>query len=258
MGQRGLGRGKLVAHCLLVDDRARRAGADRHRLRHTRCRPPDVDRALVFARSSRLRSTMARPRSRRSKPSGSTLARCAISSSPTSTSITPAGSRTSPPRASTSTPASTRRRWRARGASSASATCPRTGRTARAGRSTARTAIPGAACPAISRLRGARRRRRPVADARAYPRPFGDPGTRRPTAGWSHAGDAYFHRSSVEGAGSVPVGLAAFERITQIDAAARRASAAALRSCASATTISICSAPTTPTSSRRSAPPDWK
>jgi glyoxylase-like metal-dependent hydrolase (beta-lactamase superfamily II) len=44
-----------------------------------------------------------------------------------------------------------------------------------------------------------------------------------------HAGDAYFHRSSVEGAGSVPVGLAAFERITQIDAAARRASAAALR-----------------------------
>jgi len=44
-----------------------------------------------------------------------------------------------------------------------------------------------------------------------------------------HAGDAYFHRSSVEGAGSVPIGLAAFERITQIDAAARRASAAALR-----------------------------
>jgi glyoxylase-like metal-dependent hydrolase (beta-lactamase superfamily II) len=44
-----------------------------------------------------------------------------------------------------------------------------------------------------------------------------------------HAGDAYFHRSSVEGAGSVPIGLAAFERITQIDGAARRASAAALR-----------------------------
>jgi glyoxylase-like metal-dependent hydrolase (beta-lactamase superfamily II) len=44
-----------------------------------------------------------------------------------------------------------------------------------------------------------------------------------------HAGDAYFHRGSVEGAGSIPVGLMAFERITQIDPAARRSSVAALR-----------------------------
>jgi glyoxylase-like metal-dependent hydrolase (beta-lactamase superfamily II) len=44
-----------------------------------------------------------------------------------------------------------------------------------------------------------------------------------------HAGDAYFHRSSVEGSRRVPLGLAAFERLTQMDAARRRASAAALR-----------------------------
>jgi glyoxylase-like metal-dependent hydrolase (beta-lactamase superfamily II) len=44
-----------------------------------------------------------------------------------------------------------------------------------------------------------------------------------------HAGDAYFHRSSVEGSGGVPFGLAAFERMVQIDGAGRRASAAALR-----------------------------
>jgi glyoxylase-like metal-dependent hydrolase (beta-lactamase superfamily II) len=43
-----------------------------------------------------------------------------------------------------------------------------------------------------------------------------------------HAGDAYFHRGSIDG-GSVPIGLAAFERLTQIDPAARRASLAALR-----------------------------
>jgi len=43
-----------------------------------------------------------------------------------------------------------------------------------------------------------------------------------------HAGDAYFHRGSMAGT-AVPIGLAAFERITQIDAAARRASVAALR-----------------------------
>jgi glyoxylase-like metal-dependent hydrolase (beta-lactamase superfamily II) len=43
-----------------------------------------------------------------------------------------------------------------------------------------------------------------------------------------HAGDAYYHRGTVEGTG-VPIGLAAFERFTQVDAAARRASAAALR-----------------------------
>ena len=44
-----------------------------------------------------------------------------------------------------------------------------------------------------------------------------------------HAGDAYFHRSAVEGSGSVPLGFAAFERATQMDPAARRASVAALR-----------------------------
>jgi len=44
-----------------------------------------------------------------------------------------------------------------------------------------------------------------------------------------HAGDAYYHRGAVEGSGAIPLGLAAFERLTQVDAAARRASAAALR-----------------------------
>ncbi|MBC7976617.1 MAG: hypothetical protein H7138_16715 [Myxococcales bacterium] len=44
-----------------------------------------------------------------------------------------------------------------------------------------------------------------------------------------HAGDAYFHRGSVDADLSVPIGLRAFERITQTDAAARRASVAALR-----------------------------
>lgn len=44
-----------------------------------------------------------------------------------------------------------------------------------------------------------------------------------------HAGDAYFHRGSLEGTGAIPIGLMAFERITQIDAAARRGSLAALR-----------------------------
>jgi glyoxylase-like metal-dependent hydrolase (beta-lactamase superfamily II) len=43
-----------------------------------------------------------------------------------------------------------------------------------------------------------------------------------------HAGDAYFHRNAMHG-GAVPVGFAAFERLAQIDAASRRASAAALR-----------------------------
>lgn len=47
--------------------------------------------------------------------------------------------------------------------------------------------------------------------------------------GWLvHAGDAYFHRNSVEG-GRVPVGFSAFERATQMDAIARRTSVAALR-----------------------------
>jgi glyoxylase-like metal-dependent hydrolase (beta-lactamase superfamily II) len=44
-----------------------------------------------------------------------------------------------------------------------------------------------------------------------------------------HAGDAYFHRNSVEGHGRLPIGFAAFERATQMDPAARRASVAALR-----------------------------
>lgn len=44
-----------------------------------------------------------------------------------------------------------------------------------------------------------------------------------------HAGDAYFHRASVEGEGRVPPGLAAFERLVQVDGVRRRASAAALR-----------------------------
>src|SRR4029079_7320594 len=44
-----------------------------------------------------------------------------------------------------------------------------------------------------------------------------------------HAGDAYFHRSSVEGAGSVPIELAAVARIMQIDGAASRDSAVAIR-----------------------------
>lgn len=43
-----------------------------------------------------------------------------------------------------------------------------------------------------------------------------------------HAGDAYFHHHSVEG-GITPVGFALFERATQMDPAARRASVAALR-----------------------------
>lgn len=44
-----------------------------------------------------------------------------------------------------------------------------------------------------------------------------------------HAGDAYFHRNAVEPTGSVPFGFAVFERAMQMDAAARRASVAALK-----------------------------
>lgn len=45
-----------------------------------------------------------------------------------------------------------------------------------------------------------------------------------------HAGDAYFHRHSVDGSGgAVPPGFRAFERIVEIDPAKRRASVAALR-----------------------------
>jgi len=43
-----------------------------------------------------------------------------------------------------------------------------------------------------------------------------------------HAGDAYFHRATIDG-GRVPIGFSAFERAVEIDARARRASAAALR-----------------------------
>jgi glyoxylase-like metal-dependent hydrolase (beta-lactamase superfamily II) len=44
-----------------------------------------------------------------------------------------------------------------------------------------------------------------------------------------HAGDAYFHRATVEGTRRVPLGLAAFESMAQLDPVRRRASAAALR-----------------------------
>jgi glyoxylase-like metal-dependent hydrolase (beta-lactamase superfamily II) len=44
-----------------------------------------------------------------------------------------------------------------------------------------------------------------------------------------HAGDAYFHHSTMEGNGRVPFGFAAFERAVQMDPAARRSSVAALR-----------------------------
>ncbi len=52
----------------------------------------------------------------------------------------------------------------------------------------------------------------------------------QPTDRWLvHAGDAYFHHHSVAGDKPVPFGFAAFERATQMDPAARRASLAALR-----------------------------
>jgi glyoxylase-like metal-dependent hydrolase (beta-lactamase superfamily II) len=44
-----------------------------------------------------------------------------------------------------------------------------------------------------------------------------------------HAGDAYFHHHSVDGAGAVPFGFKVFERATQISATQRKASLAALR-----------------------------
>ena len=43
-----------------------------------------------------------------------------------------------------------------------------------------------------------------------------------------HAGDAYFHRAALAGS-RLPLGLAAFERVTEVDRPARRASLAALR-----------------------------
>jgi glyoxylase-like metal-dependent hydrolase (beta-lactamase superfamily II) len=49
-----------------------------------------------------------------------------------------------------------------------------------------------------------------------------------------HAGDAYFHRASIEGDGGVPAGFFVFERAMQMVPAQRRASVAALRQlCAS-------------------------
>jgi glyoxylase-like metal-dependent hydrolase (beta-lactamase superfamily II) len=49
-----------------------------------------------------------------------------------------------------------------------------------------------------------------------------------------HAGDAYFHRTSIEGNERVPLGLAAFERAVETVGAQRRASLAAIRQlCAS-------------------------
>jgi glyoxylase-like metal-dependent hydrolase (beta-lactamase superfamily II) len=44
-----------------------------------------------------------------------------------------------------------------------------------------------------------------------------------------HAGDAYYHRGSIEGSGSIPIGLLALERHMQMAPIARRASVAALR-----------------------------
>jgi glyoxylase-like metal-dependent hydrolase (beta-lactamase superfamily II) len=44
-----------------------------------------------------------------------------------------------------------------------------------------------------------------------------------------HAGDAYFHHHAVSGAGPVPVGFRVFERATEMNPGQRRASAAALR-----------------------------
>lgn len=45
-----------------------------------------------------------------------------------------------------------------------------------------------------------------------------------------HAGDAYFHRGTIdETQGGVPIGFSLFERATQMDPAARRASVGALR-----------------------------
>ena len=44
-----------------------------------------------------------------------------------------------------------------------------------------------------------------------------------------HAGDAYFHRNALAGAGRVPLGFVAFERAVETDASARRASLSALR-----------------------------
>jgi glyoxylase-like metal-dependent hydrolase (beta-lactamase superfamily II) len=49
-----------------------------------------------------------------------------------------------------------------------------------------------------------------------------------------HAGDAYFHRSAIEGGGRIPPGFVAFEKLTEMNPAQRRASVAALRQlCAS-------------------------
>ena len=49
-----------------------------------------------------------------------------------------------------------------------------------------------------------------------------------------HAGDAYFHRNAIEGNGRIPPGFVAFEKLTEMIPAQRRASVAAIRQlCAS-------------------------
>jgi len=52
---------------------------------------------------------------------------------------------------------------------------------------------------------------------------------RAPARWLVHAGDAYFHHHAVDGAGAVPIGFHVFERAMQMDGAARRASVSALR-----------------------------
>jgi glyoxylase-like metal-dependent hydrolase (beta-lactamase superfamily II) len=52
----------------------------------------------------------------------------------------------------------------------------------------------------------------------------------RDNARWLvYAGDAYFHHATLEGHGTVPIGLRAFERVVAIDDTARRASIDSLR-----------------------------
>jgi glyoxylase-like metal-dependent hydrolase (beta-lactamase superfamily II) len=82
--------------------------------------------------------------------------------------------------------------------------------------------------PAINRLRGL------DADVGLLPMPGHTRGHSavlvRSAERWLiHAGDAYFHRGSVDSSLTTPIGLRAFERLTQMDGAARRGSLGALR-----------------------------
>ena len=188
---------------------------------------------MLARRSSALvgpRSIRARPRSRRSR---------ALGFSPddvrhivvTHLDLDHAGGLADFPRREGPPPrARARRRDGAHARSrSASATSPRTGRTARSGRSTPRTATPGAACrrsrgcaaldadigllPMHGHTRGhSADHRRTTAIAGSS-----TPATRTSTATPSRATRA------------CRVGFAAFERATQMDSGARRASVAALR-----------------------------